>query len=249
MTASSESWDIVGSLGVVTGHSLVFNRFRSSSSPRRNSEATDGTLRPIRSAICGSVQPWQCFKHDHLAHQLGQFRQGLDHPQQLLVPLGPAAGRGLVGGQPGGEPRGGTVQVGLQRPLQGDVPLVPLVVLDRIGQRPGQDPPQPGDQDLGPGVAHLPQGRVGAQHRLLDHVGGVELAAQLPVEVQLGQHLEVLAERFQDFRRVLSHGRSSFSLFPRRRRLPIDEPKFFSSGVDFDISVPRAFMVALDACP
>ena len=156
MTASSESWDIVGSLGVVTGHSLDFSRFRNSSSPRRNSEATDGTLRPIRSAICGSVQPWQCFEHNHLAHQLGQFRQGLDHSQQLLVPLGPTAGRGLVGGQPGGEPRGGTVQVGLQRPLQGDVPLVPLVVLDRIGQRPGQDPPQPGDQHLGPGVAQLP---------------------------------------------------------------------------------------------
>jgi hypothetical protein len=57
----------------------------------------------------------------------------------------------------------------------------------------------------------LTQGRVGAEHRLLDYVGGVQLAAEPPVEVQLGQYLEVLAERFQGFRRVSGHGRSSFS--------------------------------------
>ena len=226
MTASSESCDIVGSFGVVTGHSLVFNRFRNSSRPRRKSEATDGDTSADPLGDLGERPALAVLEHDHLAHQLGQFRQGLDHPQQLLVPFGTAARRGLVGGQPRGEPRGGTVQVGLERPLQGDVPLVPLVVLDRIGQSPGQDPPQPGDQDLGPGVAHLRQSRVGAQHRLLDHVGRVELAAKFPVKVQLSQHREVLAERFQDFGRVSGHGRSSYPLFSRRRRLPVDEPRF-----------------------
>jgi hypothetical protein len=118
-----------------------------------------------------------------------------------------------------------------------------------VGEDPGQDATEPGGQlALGP-APELRPGPDGLEHRLLDHVGGVELAAQFPVEVQLSQHLEVLAERFQDSRRVLSHGRSSFSLFPRRRRLPIDEPEFFSSGVDFDTSVSIAFMVAFNACP
>ena len=226
MTASSESCDIVGSFGVVTGHSLVVQPVSQllQAATQQRGDRRDGPADPLgdlreRPALA-------VLQDDHLPHQLGQFRQGLDHPQQLLVPLGPAAGRGLVGGQPGGEPRRGTVQVGLQRTLQADVPLVPLVVLHRVGQRPGQDPPQPGDQHLGPVVAHLRQRRIGPQHRLLDHVGRVELAAKPPVEVQPGQHLEVLAERFQDFRRVSAHGRSSFPLFPRRRRLPADEPRF-----------------------
>jgi hypothetical protein len=48
--------------GKIEDHAPDFIRFRKPSSPRRKSEATDGTLRPIRVAIWGSVQPWQCFK-------------------------------------------------------------------------------------------------------------------------------------------------------------------------------------------
>src|SRR5262249_47309180 len=52
------------------------------------------------------------------------------------------------------------------------------------------------------------------------------------------------AERFQKLRRIGSHGRSSFPLFPRRRRFPTNEPRFFAGTVDFSGSRPRAFMVA-----
>ena len=119
-------------------------------------------------------------EHDHLAHEFGQLRQGIDHPQQFVIPLGPVAGRRLIGGQPRREPRGRMVDVSFQRPLLGDVPLVPIVMLERTSQRPGQDPPQPGDQHFGLWIAHFRQGRVGAQRRLLDHVICVELSRRQP---------------------------------------------------------------------
>ncbi|MGD0044594.1 MAG: hypothetical protein ABSE84_30015, partial [Isosphaeraceae bacterium] len=65
--------------------------------------------------------------------------------------------------------------------------------------------------------------------------GGIELATKFPVKVQVRQHLEVLAKRFQSFRRVSSPRRSSFFLFQRGRRSPVDEPRFFSAVVDFHI--------------
>jgi hypothetical protein len=70
---------------------------------------------------------------------------------------------------------------------------------------------------------------------LLDHVGRVEFAAQLPVDVQLSQQHQVLPKGFQYFRRVSGHERSSIPLFPKRRRLPIDEPRYVSSFVHFAI--------------
>jgi len=92
-------------------------------------EATDETVRPIRSEICGSVHPLAVLQYHDLAHQGQEGRRVLRPGGAALRCARPGAGRGLVGGQPGGKAGGGAVEVGLERSLQGDVPLVALVVL------------------------------------------------------------------------------------------------------------------------
>jgi len=122
----------------ICGASL-FVRFRNLSSPLRKREATAGTVRPIRSETWGRVQPRQ-----RLSTTTSRIRSGRSASssarQHLFVPLVPAAGRGLVGGQPGGKAGGGAVEVGLERSLKGDVPLVQLVVLHRVRLRGAPSP-------------------------------------------------------------------------------------------------------------
>ena len=96
-------------------------------------EATDETVRPIRSEICGSVHPLAVLQYHDLAHQGQEGRRVLRPGGAALRCARPGAGRGLVGGQPGGKAGGGAVEVGLERSLQGDVPLVALVVLRSSG--------------------------------------------------------------------------------------------------------------------
>jgi len=71
------------------------------------------------------------------------------------------------------------------------------------------------------------------------HDAGLEFLRGRTDAVLFGAHAvnayEVLAKRFQSFRRVSSHRRSSFFLFQRRRRSPVDEPRFLSAVVGFHI--------------
>ena len=163
--------------------------------------------------------PTAVLADDDFLHGGREAVEGRHEPEEFLVTDGPAAGGRPVVGEPAGQAGGGSVQVGLQRTLETDRPLVALEVLEGVGQRGRQDLAEPGREHFRARVADLVQGRTGAQHHLLDDVGGVELAPEPPIQMQLGQHFEVRPERFQDLGGRGRHRRARPPTFKRRRIL------------------------------
>jgi hypothetical protein len=162
----------------------------------------------------------QVLEHDDFALRLGQGRQRVGQSEHLFVALGRLAGRSLICGQPAGHSRRGAIQVGFQRPLQVHGPLVAVIVLDHVGQCAGKDAPQPGEQHRPIRVLQRRPGRVGAQKRLLHHVGRIELAAQARIEMDTRQHFQIRPERLQGLRRIRGH-----ASILERRHLQADKPR------------------------
>ena len=171
---------------------------------RRSSEATAGTLRSIRSAICWRVQPWQCFRTT--TSRIGSGRSARASTSRSSSSFRSARPLGDVwsAASQAAKPEAERSRSASSERSRTDVPLVAIVVLDRVGQRAGQDLRSQAARTSGSGLA-LGQGRIGAEHRLLDDVGRVELAAQPAVEMQLRQHRQVLAERLQELLGVLGY--------------------------------------------
>lgn len=77
----------------------------------------------------------------------------------------------------------------------------------RIGQFARKDLPQPCGQNFRSSIPQIEERNVRPQHRLLDHIGNVQLPLQPPVEMQPGEDLQITSKRFERIgdRRRFSH--------------------------------------------
>ena len=182
----------------MVGHSRVPEVFAELPEPALEQRG-DGGRAPVEvPADLGQRPALAVLEQQRLALRLGQLGQGLHQQHRLLVPLGPLAGRRLLGGQPGVEPGGGLLDRLLERAFQRHVATAAAVVADGVGQGAGEDPPEPGRQlGRGPSPRNCAEGLVRLQERLLHDVGRIQLAPQGRAELEPGQDAQVVPVPFQ----------------------------------------------------